>query len=508
MSDQRLSMKRPLSSVTLGEHSLSFNPFLLAGFGAISLTVFAIINGYAILFIDSRSYIRGAGLAVRFLTHVDLVATWKSVTPTVSSTLPNQASKTSDFTNNGITSNRSIYYGLLLLFGYVSSSFWLTVLTQAYIAAATIAVAFRVRTVILNRWIYLIATFVLGTLTTLGCYVDYMMPDLFSGLLIISAGLLFAYYERLNRSEIGFCLVVIALALLFHQSNNAILLALIIFEAVYLAIRGSLFARRNVLFALTGCLVVSAMGQLAFSYGLRRATGSPPLLLPHLTAHLVEMGPGYRYIRASCPESGFAVCRFEDRLPIYWEDFVGLSDPHRGVFAPADLATKTKLSAEQVNFAVQTFLFDPRGVTIGMLRDGLRQIARFSPLGLRYNSGELQYFREHLPTDVNGKIRRSMLGRTDGILVLVNLTNLGMVFAGSAILCIFYIRRSQVKQSQTDAGLACFVTIVLAGVLLNAGVCGMLASPLDRYQARVIWLIPFAAIMVLITRPRKETAGD
>jgi formate/nitrite transporter FocA (FNT family) len=44
------------------------------------------------------------------------------------------------------------------------------------------------------------------------------------------------------------------------------------------------------------------------------------------------------------------------------------------------------------------------------------------------------------------------------------------------------------KHEQTFAGL------VVAGVLANAIVCGALASPADRFQARVIWLIPLLAV--------------
>jgi len=37
---------------------------------------------------------------------------------------------------------------------------------------------------------------------------------------------------------------------------------------------------------------------------------------------------------------------------------------------------------------------------------------------------------------------------------------------------------------------------LLLFLLLNAAVCGILSSPVDRYQARVIWLVPLLALVI------------
>jgi len=41
-----------------------------------------------------------------------------------------------------------------------------------------------------------------------------------------------------------------------------------------------------------------------------------------------------------------------------------------------------------------------------------------------------------------------------------------------------------------------FAGLVVLGVLTNALVCGALSTPYDRYQARVVWLLPLLAFMV------------
>ena len=49
---------------------------------------------------------------------------------------------------------------------------------------------------------------------------------------------------------------------------------------------------------------------------------------------MVADGPGEAYLRSSCPDSGFAACRFIDRLPTTADKFLWSSDAaNGGVFA-------------------------------------------------------------------------------------------------------------------------------------------------------------------------------
>ena len=45
------------------------------------------------------------------------------------------------------------------------------------------------------------------------------------------------------------------------------------------------------------------------------------------------------------------------------------------------------------------------------------------------------------------------------------------------------------------AGFREFAGLVIAGVMLNAAVCGVLSGIFDRYQARVVWLVPLLALV-------------
>jgi hypothetical protein len=49
--------------------------------------------------------------------------------------------------------------------------------------------------------------------------------------------------------------------------------------------------------------------------------------------------------------------------------------------------------------------------------------------------------------------------------------------------------------------------LILGGIIINAAVCGILASPWGRFQARVVWLITLLGVTVLATMriPRMQS---
>ena len=46
------------------------------------------------------------------------------------------------------------------------------------------------------------------------------------------------------------------------------------------------------------------------------------------------------------------------------------------------------------------------------------------------------------------------------------------------------------------------VVLMVTAVALNAAVCGILSGPFARYEARVLWLVPAAALLLHAARRR------
>ena len=44
------------------------------------------------------------------------------------------------------------------------------------------------------------------------------------------------------------------------------------------------------------------------------------------------------------------------------------------------------------------------------------------------------------------------------------------------------------------------ISIMLLSMVINAGVCGALSTPHDRYQGRIIWILQLMAIVIVAVR--------
>ena len=52
-----------------------------------------------------------------------------------------------------------------------------------------------------------------------------------------------------------------------------------------------------------------------------------------------------------------------------------------------------------------------------------------------------------------------------------------------------------------------FILLLLAGVLVNAAICGALSTPRGRYQMRLIWVLPLAALATSRVRVGEEASA-
>ena len=160
-----------------------------------------------------------------------------------------------------------------------------------------------------------------------------------------------------------------------------------------------------------GCIAGAVASEWAFGKAVTMAVGAPPLRLPHPMARLIDLGPGTAYLKQNCPRSGFAACAYLQNYPTAWDDFLFSTDPAKGAFALADVATKRRLSEEQLRFAGEVIRFDPAGVVSGIGADVLRQLVNFRVDVTSYGSRGLAMFEGRVSSCASIKMRGSSRGR-------------------------------------------------------------------------------------------------
>jgi hypothetical protein len=463
----------------------------------------ALWNGGPLFYPDTPTYLRGAEAGLlRALPPAWQPQPWLAA-PTEAPASASASERTlpalSSLEDKTVLAGRSVYYGALLLMAQAAGGLGGVVAFQA------LALAWVLHLLLVGRWglprgIFLGVAAGLAVLTPAGLFAGLLMPDLFAPLAILAAVALMVEGWRLSRGERAGLCGLLVLAVCSHASHLAVVALLL---PLALALRRwrpgweGLWAPGAGRVA--ACLAVGLAAEFAFQQAVVRTVGAPPLRLPHLTAHLVDLGPGTDYLRSACAQqrpADFAACRYTDRYPVPWTDFLFSTDPGRGVFALADATTRRQLSQEQLALAMAVLRHDPLGTVGGLLADVARQLAlvRVDIWGL--GPRELAMYSGRVPATVLSELQASRgataphwqsVASTASVATVLAAVGFGLARA----LGLAWPRR------RLPHRFAQFAALAVAGVVANAAVCATLAGPLDRFQARVGWLLPLLAVCAL-----------
>jgi hypothetical protein len=169
-----------------------------------------------------------------------------------------------------------------------------------------------------------------------------------------------------------------------------------------------------------------------------------------------------------------------------------------------DSQSRRALAAEQFRFALavtEAYPFTQLSISLG---NGVAQFLNMNLDDFAYGS------------DVRANLAREMpephLSRAEGtpawrggwpIETLTTINSAVYYLALVSILAFFayasFIRR-ELSQAEPNARALRFAAVILAGIVVNAGVCGAFSALHGRYAARVAWLVPLAGYVLVLQR--------
>ncbi|MBK6008573.1 hypothetical protein JJB11_20930 [Ramlibacter ginsenosidimutans] len=470
--------------------------------GALILCAAAFWNGQPFLYPDTPTYVRGAEMGAAKLVGQGRLPTWlpgegQQDAGAPATLPPRQLAPVTSLDQKVVLAGRSVYYGALVYLGFLTGGLWLTVLVQAAMVVGLLYLLLR-RVWGLGRGACLAIVAALAVVSPLGLYTGLLMPDLFAGLAILCFGLLCVYWDRLTRGERWAVGGLLLFGLVAHTSHVAVAAGLLV-----LALAARLMRRWRALplaglVAVAVCLLGAVAAEKAFDFAVQKVVGAPPLRLPHPMARLIDEGPGTTFLRSHCPDAGYAACQFVGNYPTYWEDFLFSADPAKGAFALADPATKRRISDEQMRFLFDVLRDQPVAVLKGFATDTLRQLTHFRVDVAGVSTPQLRMYQGRVPPSVYAGLLASRTLDAPGTDDVITVTTYASVIA--ALLLAVALAGRRLQGSARAAGPALpqrfgeFASVVVAGILVNAVVCATLASPLDRFQSRVMWLLPLLAL--------------
>jgi len=338
---------------------------------------------------------------------------------------------------------------------------------------------------------YLAVVLVLGLLTGVSWYSAFIMPDILGPLVYLAFYLLVFAPETLSRVE-RVALYAIALwGITAHASHFLLAAGLCLLLTLFAAFeRGAFLRRMKGVGAAAAILVVAAAAQMAlhgYLYGKPSLNGERP---PYLMARIIADGPGRTYLDTHCPQVQWAVCNHLQQLSDDPDDF--LWGPS-GAFSSATDDEREEMGQQEMPFVLATLRAYPREELAKAAANFRDQLQAFGIYGFDPSPWLLDQFNEVLP-----RARTSYVAsrQAHGSLPLDRFTSIqsSAVFVSLGIIAA-YLPFLWRRNSPRLAGLS---VIVIAIVVANAIVTGVLSTVDDRYGCRVIWLLPLLAALFLL----------
>ena len=399
---------------------------------------------------------------------------------------------------------RPVFYGLLI---WICRAVWpfswgagfgLALFLQAFVVAHLIYVTQRAVGAALQPVGFLVLTAALVLLTPVSFHISHMLPDIFVAVSALACFLLAFCRETSGGRETVYLFLLAAGSACCHLAAIPVDAAV-----VGLAVLLALWRRRRwagpALAA--GSLALGAAVLLAFSALVFQRLTFEPKGPPHFLARVLADGPGVDYLRATCPGSGYTLCRYLDRFPLTEDGFMW------GMMSSVPTADGYAIKAEQSEIVRGTLAMFPAPMLWHALQNALRQMVTFGAATQVSPAEWAKFVADGMPEAASLAHTRQAKGAFDGTaLDGINALQAGVTFI-SLLVAIGTLPRLLARGLTRPAALTATTLLVL---LTNATFCGALAGVFARYQGRLIWLLPLTAVIAircLTDRARRPTVG-
>jgi hypothetical protein len=324
------------------------------------------------------------------------------------------------------------------------------------------------------------ALVLVGTTTTLPWFAAYLMPDILAAALLLYFALLAGRIDAVPGPWRLALAAFAAFAVVSHYGHLPLAAGLC---GVVLALRA---AGRRLTPAVAALGIVpilaAAAANLAASAVALNETSVAPKRLPILLARSIDDGPALWYLREACPEAGYTVCRVMPELPDDITEFLW----HDTGIARATAAEMDAIRAEEATILWRAFLAYPAAQTRAFAGNVLRQL-------VAVGTGEVLPLE---PDGAGGLATATARAEAYPALALFDTLTKAGTAAGAIALAALWLS----GRTGRDERLA--VAVCLAGILGNALIFGGLSAPVDRYQSRIVWILPALAALFWLTGPR------
>lgn len=387
-------------------------------------------------------------------------------------------------------------YGAALHLFHWGVSLWPALLAQLLMLSHLLWLAQRAAWQDATVGRHLLVCLLLAALTSAPWFATTIMPDILAAVAPLCLLLLAFARDRLSRGEAAWVTLLGAFAVAAHLSHLPTALAMIVVAAV---LGGGVMAPLRAALPV-GLAVAGLVAANAWAFG--QATLSPHGAV-FLLARLQADGPAAATIRDHCPAAGWHLCAFAGRLPMDSDAFLWdpKAPPNRTADGRPIAMGGMRLAPEAAAILERTLRERPLEVAEAMLHNTIAQLAMTEvgdTLGNDHLAASARRAIARLPAEelaafMTGAQMRGTLREDAAPFLGVHQP----VLLASLPLALLALLLAAWQRDRVRGGL---VAGLLVALLANAFATGALSAPHDRYQARIVWLLPLAAMLGLAPR--------
>lgn len=449
----------------------------------------AILNGGALHFGDSISYLRqGSGAVDVVLAMFGLDD--DGMAPAPAFLREAEGSETIE-TEELVASARVLRSVPFALFAWLSSASVLGTIGAVLLQSAVVVVMLGW---LLERGLaapsrdLVLAVVALAVATTTPWYASLLMPDVFAAVVVMFAMLLLMDVERWSSVATAALVAIGAFAVVAHYGHIP-LAAVTVGTALAARLLAGRLGWRIIWIAAAPIVLAIGTNLVLSSMVLKDGASIAPRRLPLLLARSIQDGPARWHLEEACPDAGYAVCKvFGDDIPKTIRDVMWRNQSLNDA-TPEQMA---RVRAEEPLILWRALKSYPLQQIWSLSRNTATQAVLVKIGGV--STGQL-------PHDAGSGLYAGF-----GIEpVRLEVTPFQPLVVGSVVFGLVAIGWIWWRDGLTVVELS-MLAVLCVGLLANAAIFGGLSAPVDRYQARLAWLIP-AFALVLWLRHRVDVRG-
>lgn len=398
----------------------------------------------------------------------------------------------------------SIFYSVLILPFHQGVTLWPVVFVQGAILAHLLCLTTRcVSDGRITKPDILLIIAGLCVFSSLPWITGQILPDVLSPVLLLGMFLVAFCRDQLRQGELLYVCALMAVGIAAHFSHVPIAFGLILLcmgmKPIFAPNQIGIWHWATLLLM---PFIVAVCSMLAVTWVDSRGIGFARNSNVFLLAKWVDEGPALSYLTRACPTARYALCAHVEELKGLTHDDLkwGWNSPFKKV------GTFDELEPEARRIVRATLLAHPFEILQRAAVDAGRQFFRFQA-GDGLSQDFARLVAGHLAPVFGPGIEKSLIESKQGqgrlpIAEARQFHTAGLIFAAGICFWSMKARRRALPRK-----LVTLCVFVVLGIIWNAIVTGALSGPYDRYLARVIWLVCFAAFIAFFYVARVREPG-